>query len=66
MRARESATLGLALAGALGLGLALFIYPPSFLAGEAARFHSFERHANDAVEYWLAWRALVEHGRPWP
>ena len=66
MRARESAALGLALAGALGLGLALFIYPPPFLAGEAARFHSFERHANDAVEYWLAWRALVEHGRPWP
>ena len=66
MGARESAAIGMALAALLGLGLALFIYPPSFLAGEAARFHSFERHANDAVEYWLAWRALVEHGRPWP
>lgn len=50
----------------MGLGLALFIYPPAFLAGEAARFKAFDLYASDAVEYWLAWRALVEHGRPWP
>ena len=55
-----------ALAALLGLGVALFIYPPAFIAGNAARFHSFEPFPTDAVEYWLAWRALAEHGRPWP
>lgn len=62
----ESKGLALGIAALLGLGLALFVYPPAFLAGEAARFQSFDLYANDAVEYWLAWRALVEHGRPWP
>lgn len=62
----ESKAWCLALAALMGLGLALFVYPPSFIAGEAARFQAFDLHANDAVEYWLAWRALVEHGRPWP
>ena len=62
----QSKGVALAIAALMGLGLALFIYPPSFLAGEAARFNSFDLYANDAVEYWLAWRALVEHGRPWP
>ena len=64
--ARESAALCLALAALAGLALALFIYPPSFIAGHAARFKSFELFPNDAVEYWLAWRALTEHGHPWP
>ena len=58
--------LCLALAALMGLGLALFIYPSAFIAGEAARFKAFDLYANDAVEYWLAWRALVEHGQPWP
>ena len=55
-----------ALAALLGLGVALFIYPASFIAGDAARFLSLELSPNDAVEYWMAWRALAEHGRPWP
>ena len=66
MAKKDSRALCLALAALIGLGLALFVYPPAFIAGEAARFQSFDLHANDAVEYWLAWRALVEHGRPWP
>ena len=49
----------------MGLVLALVVYPPAFLIGEAARFHNFV-FPNDALDYRLAWQALVDHGRPWP
>ncbi len=61
----ESTALSLGLSALLGLGLALFIYPPSFLIGDAARFHNF-LFPNDALDYRLAWLALVERGNPWP
>ena len=61
----ESAALCLGLSALFGLVLALVIYPPSFLIGDAARFHNF-LFPNDALDYRLAWQALVEHGSPWP
>ena len=61
----ESTALSLGLSALLGLVLALVVYPPSFLVGEAARFHNFV-FPNDALDYRLAWQALVEHGNPWP
>ncbi len=33
--------------------------------GDAARFHNFV-FPNDALDYRLAWQALVDRGRPWP
>ena len=45
--------------------MAVVVYPPSFLLGDAARFHNFV-FPNDAIDYRLAWHALVDHGRPWP
>ncbi|MDE0452244.1 MAG: DUF6311 domain-containing protein [Gammaproteobacteria bacterium] len=57
--------LSLGLAAALGLVLALVVYPPHFLLGDAARFHNFV-FPNDAIDYRLAWQALVDRGRPWP
>ena len=45
--------------------MALVVYPPSFLVGDAARFYNFV-FPNDALDYRLAWQALVERGRPWP
>ncbi len=45
--------------------MAVVVYPPSFLLGDAARFHNFV-FPNDAIDYRLAWQALVDHGRPWP
>ena len=62
---RESTALSLGLAALLGLALALVVYPPAFLMGEAARFHNFV-FPNDALDYRLAWQALVDRGRPWP
>ena len=61
----ESTALSLGLSALLGLILALFIYPPAFLMGDAARFHNFV-FPNDALDYRLAWQALVDRGRPWP
>ena len=61
----ESKTLCLGLAALLGLVLAVVVYPPSFLLGDAARFHNFV-FPNDALNYRLAWQALVDRGRPWP
>ena len=61
----ESTALALGLSALLGLVFALVIYPPAFLAGEAARFHNFV-FPNDALDYRLAWQALVDHGEPWP
>ncbi len=61
----ESRALCLGLAALLGLVLAAVVYPPSFLLGDAARFHNFV-FPNDAIDYRLAWQALVERGRPWP
>ena len=61
----ESTALTLGLAALLGLTLALVVYPPHFLLGDAARFHNFV-FPNDAIDYRLAWRALIERGRPWP
>ena len=63
--AAESKVLSLGLAAVLGLVLALVVYPPYFLLGEAARFHNFV-FPNDAIDYRLAWQALVDRGRPWP
>ena len=60
-----STALSLGLSALLGLALALVIYPPSFLLGDAARFHNFV-FPNDALDYRLAWQALVEGGSPWP
>ena len=61
----ESKALSLGLAGLLGLILAVVVYPPSFLLGDAARFHNFV-FPNDAIDYRLAWQALVDRGHPWP
>ena len=61
----ESTALSLGLSALLGLILALFIYPPAFLMGDAARFYNFI-FPNDALDYRLAWQALVDRGRPWP
>lgn len=61
----ESGALSLGLAALLGLVLAVVVYPPSFLLGDAARFHNFV-FPNDAIDYRLSWQALVERGRPWP
>ncbi|MCY3819472.1 MAG: DUF6311 domain-containing protein [Gammaproteobacteria bacterium] len=61
----ESRVLCLGLAALLGLALAAVVWPPSFLLGDAARFHSFV-FPNDAIDYRLAWQALVDRGRPWP
>ena len=61
----ESAALCLGLMALLGLILTLVVYPPYFLLGAAARFHIFV-FPNDAIDYRLAWQALVDHGRPWP
>lgn len=63
---RQGRALSFCLAGLLGLGVALAVYPPAFIAGDAARFHSLTLEPNDAVEYTLAWRALAEYGAPWP
>ena len=60
-----STALSLGLAALLGIVLTFVIYPPSFLLGDAARFHNFV-FPNDALDYRLAWQALVEAGRPWP
>ena len=65
MLSAESRVLSLWLAAALGLVLALVVYPPHFLLGDAARFHNFV-FPNDAIDYRLAWQALVDRGRPWP
>ncbi|MDE0225702.1 MAG: DUF6311 domain-containing protein [Gammaproteobacteria bacterium] len=61
----ESTALSLGLAALLGLVMSLVVYPALFLFGEAARFHNFV-FPNDALDYRLAWQALVEHGNPWP
>lgn len=61
----ESKALSVGLAALLGLVLAVVVYPPSFLLGDAARFHNFV-FPNDAIDYRLAWQALVDRGRPWP
>ena len=61
----ESTALSLGLSALLGLVVALVVYPPSFLVGDAARFYNFV-FPNDALDYRLAWQALVDHGRPWP
>ena len=61
----ESTALSLGLSALLGLVVALVVYPPSFLAGDAARFYNFV-FPNDALDYRLAWQALVDRGRPWP
>lgn len=61
----ESTALSVGLAGLFGLIWAAFLYPPSFLLGDAARFHNFI-FPNDAIDYRLAWQALVDRGRPWP
>lgn len=50
----------------LGLVVVLVVYPPEFIAGVAARFQSLSHKPNDAIQYWLTWRALVEYGEPWP
>ena len=63
---RQGRALSFFLAGLLGLGVVLAVYPPAFIAGEAARFHSLTLEPNDAVEYALAWRAIAEYGEPWP
>lgn len=63
---RHGKIVPLTAAALLGLGVALVVYPASFILGDAARFHSFTLTPNDAVEYTLAWRALAEHGKPWP
>ena len=61
----ESTVLSLGLAALLGLVLAFVVYPPSFLAGDGARFHSI-MVPSDAANYRMAWDALVQRGRPWP
>ena len=63
---QHAKAVSLCLAALLGLGLALTVYPPSFLLGDAARFHSHALEPNDGIEYTLAWRALANHGAPWP
>ena len=66
MNGGQGRALPCLLAALLGLGLALLVYPPAFLRGDAARFHSLALAGNDAVEYTLAWRALADYGEPWP
>ena len=66
LRWRQGAALPCSLAALLGLGLALLVYPPAFVRGDAARFHSLSQTGKDAVEYTLAWRALARYGEPWP
>ncbi len=61
----ESGTLCVGLAAALAIILVIIVYPPHFFLGDAARFHNFV-FPNDAINYRLAWLALVERGRPWP
>ncbi len=61
----ESIALSLGLSALLGLAMSLVVYPASFLLGDAARFHNFV-FPNDALDYRLAWQALVVHGNPWP
>ena len=63
---RHAKAVSLSLSALLGLGLALTVYPLSFLLGDAARFHSHTLAPNDAIEYTLAWRALADYGAPWP
>lgn len=65
-RWRQGEALAFSLAALLGLGLALCVYPPAFIGGDAARFHALLLAGNDAVEYTLAWRALADYGEPWP
>ena len=62
----ESPTAAFGSAVLLGIAVVLAVYPPSFVAGDAARFLSLSFAPNDAVEHVQAWRALAEHGEPWP
>ena len=62
----ESPTAAFGVAVVLGLVVVLAVYTPSFIAGDAARFQSLSFVPNDAVEHVQAWRALAEHGEPWP
>lgn len=62
----ESPTVAFGVAACIGLAVVLAVYPPSFIAGDAARFQSLSFVPNDAVEHVQAWRALAEHGEPWP
>ena len=62
----ESPTAAFGIAVLLGIAVVLAVYPPSFIAGDAARFLSLSFAPNDAVEHVQAWRALAEHGEPWP
>ena len=64
-RLSESTAVSLGLAALMGVVVAVVVYPPSFLMGEAARFHSFDP-PNDAVVHRMAWQALVYRGYPWP
>ena len=61
----ESGTLCVGLAAALAIILVIIVYPTHFFLGDAARFHNFV-FPNDAIDYRLAWQALVERGRSWP
>lgn len=63
---KDSPTVAVGAALLLGLAVVLVVYPPEFIAGAAARFQSLSLAPNDAIQYWLAWRALVEYGEPWP
>ncbi len=67
-RAANSESPAVAFGGAFLLGLAVVfvVYPAEFIGGWAARFLSLAFQPSDAIEYWQAWRALVEHGAPWP
>ena len=62
----ESPAVTFGAAVLLGFAVVLAVYPPSFIAGDAARFLSLSFAPNDAVEHVQAWRALAEHGEPWP
>ena len=62
----ESPVVAFGAAVLLGIAVVLAVYPPSFVAGDAARFLSLSFAPNDAVEHVQAWRALAEHGEPWP
>ena len=62
----ESPAPAFGVAVLLGIAVVLAVYPPSFIAGDAARFLSLSFAPNDAVEHVQAWRALAEHGEPWP
>ena len=61
----QSPALCIGLAALMGLILALVVYPPSFLAGDAARYHGF-LFPNDPLIHRVAWQALVQRGQPWP